>query len=39
MNNNVMQLEFNIEKKWDCINIGSVFLNMVLKKEIKKKQM
>jgi hypothetical protein len=32
MNNNVMQLEFNIEKKWDCINIGSVFLNMVLKK-------
>jgi hypothetical protein len=19
MNNNVMQLEFNVEKKWDCI--------------------
>jgi hypothetical protein len=35
MNNNVMQLEFNIEKKGDCINIGSLFLNMVLKNKIK----
>ncbi len=30
MNNNVMQLESNIEKKGDCINIGSLFLDMVL---------
>jgi len=35
MNNNVMQLEFNIEKKWDCINIESLLLNMVLKSKIK----
>jgi len=35
MNNNVMQLEFNIEMKWDCINIESLLLNMVLKNKIK----
>ncbi len=35
MNNNVMQLEFNIEKKWDCINIESLLLNMVLKSKSK----
>jgi hypothetical protein len=39
MNNNVMQLEFNIEKKWDCINIESLLLHLVLKIKENKKQM
>jgi hypothetical protein len=38
MNNNVMQmqLELNIEKKWD-INIENLVVNMVLKKRVQKK--
>jgi hypothetical protein len=31
MNNNVMQLELNIEKKMRCINIEILVVNMVLK--------
>jgi hypothetical protein len=30
-----MQLEFNIEKKGDCIYIGSLFLDVVLKNKLK----